>query len=89
MGAGMRVILLAANEHEALSYARAASIPTRDFIVPRSGRNLEGLRLESGDLIFQFYSFINHPRRQEICEVLHGIVARVAGEKPRWERAGQ
>lgn len=85
----MKVVLLAGSEQEAIAYARAAQIPTRDFIMPRSGANLRGLRLESTDLIAQFYSFINHPQREEICAELRHVMAKSEGGPPRWERIGQ
>lgn len=84
----VKVYLLAGNEQEALSYARAASLLAADCIIVRSARDFEGRRFTSDDLVAQFYSFISHPERQAICDAFRRAVARSEGE-PRWERIGQ
>lgn len=62
----MIVVLLAGRLEEARDYAVLTGVAKADVVLPgreNPGR-LTGLRLEDGDLIVEFSSFVGHPHEE-------------------------
>lgn len=81
----MKVVILAGSTDEAAAYAKGASVPRADVVIPRTEESLRGLRLEDEDLIVEFSSWYDLPdsRRRAIRSALYRCFV---GTGPRWEK---
>lgn len=80
--------MLTHSPDEAHAHAKLAGLAMHDVVIPANSNVLHGLRLSDDDLIIEFPSFEEHPRKVAIRQSLHTIMA-MCKAKPPWERVGR